>query len=253
MPVCAFCWQDLPPQGKLNLCTICGEQLGWGDLRFSVHAERECDSPSLCELCDRARPPFQQAIAYGVYEGTLRSLIHLLKYEQVPTVARPLGDLLAGVAAELDELPSSITVVAVPLHQAKERDRGFNQTILLGESAVRALRKLRPDVQVHDGLRALGRRRGTESQSRLTPHQRRKNLRGAFFVAEPERVSGKSILLLDDIYTTGATARECTRTLLQAGATQVYVATLARSQREGVALWDSMAAAGFAAENSATL
>lgn len=211
------------------------------------------DPLSLCPLCDRARPAFQQAIAYGVYEGTLRALVHLLKYEQVPTVAGSLGALLAQAAAELDDLPANIAVIAVPLHSAKERERGFNQTILLAQHTVRELRALRPDVRVETALRALGRQRGTESQSRLTPHQRRKNLRGAFYVANAEQVSGRAVLLLDDIYTTGATARECTRTLLQAGATCVYVATLARSQREGVAFWDSSAAGSFAAVNSATM
>lgn len=218
-----------------------------------MRSSGESPSDSLCELCDRARPPFLQAVAFGVYEGTLRSLIHLLKYEQVPTVARSLGNLLASAAAELENLPSSITVVAVPLHRAKERDRGFNQSILLAQHTVRKLRRLRPDLQVHAALRALGRQRGTESQSRLTPHQRRKNLRGAFYVSDAEQVLGKTVLLLDDIYTTGATARECTRTLLQAGATSVSIATLARSQREGVAFWDSSAAASFAAVNSATV
>jgi predicted amidophosphoribosyltransferase len=67
------------------------------------------------------------------------------------------------------------------------------------------------------------------------------NLRGAFLVRQPERVAGRAILLLDDIYTTGATARECAKMLLAAGASNVYVATLARSQREGVAFWDSSA------------
>lgn len=73
------------------------------------------------------------------------------------------------------------------------------------------------------------------------------NLRGAFFVAQPERIAGRSVLLLDDIYTTGATARECTKTLLEAGAARVWVATLARSQREGVAFWDASAAQNITA------
>ncbi|MHB8303587.1 MAG: ComF family protein [Acidobacteriaceae bacterium] len=237
-PICATCWLDVPAQSKNNLCVLCGEQLGWGDLRFSVRSANDFGVRSLCDLCERARPTFQQAAAYGVYEGTLRALIHLLKYERIPTVAAPLGALLARSAAELQDLPASLTVVAVPLHSSKERERGFNQTILLAEHAVRELRRLRPDLHLRPAFRVLGRQRGTESQSRLTPHQRRENLRGAFFVPEPEQICGLSILLLDDIYTTGATARECTQTLLRAGAASVYVVTLARSQREGVAFWD---------------
>lgn len=188
-------------------------------------------------MCERARPAFQQAVAYGVYEGRLRALIHLLKYERVAPVAVPLGKLLAESIGLLKDLPAELTLVVVPLHGSKKRERGFNQTALLAESAFRVLRGNRPGMKL--AQEALGRQRSTGSQSGLTARQRRLNLRGAFFVAEPASVRGQSILLLDDIYTTGATARECTRTLLAAGAAAVYVATLARSQREGVAHWSS--------------
>ncbi len=181
-------------------------------------------------------------MAYGEYEGTLRALIHLLKYERIPTVAPRLGVLLAGTIARCQDLPTSLTVVAVPLHGSKQRERGFNQTALLAEATVRSLRRQRPDLTLQKAFEAMGRRRATETQAGLTPHQRRRNLRGAFFVCHPENVAGRAMLLLDDIYTTGATARECTRTLLSAGAVSVHVATLARSQREGVAFWDAVPA-----------
>jgi ComF family protein len=237
-PVCADCLSHLHEQPLTNLCTICGEDLGWGDLRFSTNSELEL--PSLCHLCQRAKPQFQQAVAYGVYEDALRSLIHLLKYEQIAPVARPLGELLARSVDHLKNPPPRLTVVAVPLHSTKEQERGFNQTILLAEAAIRYMRHRHPQIQFVPALRALGRLRPTDSQSGLTSRQRRLNLRGAFFIAQPERVAGQAILLLDDIYTTGATARECTKTLLSAGAASVHVATLARSQREGVAFWDSV-------------
>ncbi|HEX4022347.1 MAG TPA: ComF family protein [Acidobacteriaceae bacterium] len=169
----------------------------------------------------------------------MRALIHLLKYEQVLTVAKPLGALLAQTVQAMPNLPPQLTVVAVPLHPAKERQRGFNQTMLLAEQAARVLRHEDKTRHFSMALRALGRQRATESQSGLSSHQRRRNLRGAFFVVQPKAIQDRAVLLLDDIYTTGATARECTRTLLAGGAASVYVATLARSQREGVALWDA--------------
>lgn len=238
-PVCAECWRDLDEQPITNLCQLCGEHLGWGDLRFSTSPKIE--TRTLCDLCERATPHFQQAAAYGVYEDTLRALIHLLKYEQVAPVAAHLGALLARSIAHFDNLPDRLTIIAVPLHTSKEQERGFNQTILLAEAAVRILRHSYPQRHFDSALRALGRQRRTDSQSGLTRRQRRLNLRGAFFAAQPERIAGRAILLLDDIYTTGATARECTRTLLGAGAASVYVATLARSQREDVTFWDSAA------------
>ncbi len=254
MPICADCWHDLPEQAPTNLCGICGELLSLGGIRFATNATRnQSDGESLCPLCEQARPPFQWAVAYGVYQDSLRGLIHLLKYERIPTIAQPLGKLLAASIAQKNDLPANLTVVAVPLHATKQRERGFNQTVLLAEVTVRALRKRRPDLQIDLAREAMGRQRATESQSGLRPHQRRRNLRGAFFIRQPEQITGRAILLLDDIYTTGATARECTRTLLRAGAASVYVATLARSQREGVAFWDFVPARKFTAVGMAAI
>ena len=208
------------------------------------HLRREVPTAKNFAIC--ASGPglhFQLAVAYGEYEGTLRALIHLLKYEHIPTIAGRLGTLLAGTIAQRQDLPSSLTVVAVPLHGSKQRERGFNQTALLAEATVRSLRRLRPDLELQVAYEAMGRQRATQTQAGLNPHQRRRNLRGAFFVRQPDKVAGRAMLLLDDIYTTGATARECTRTLLGGGALSVHVATLARSQREGVAFWDAVATA----------
>jgi ComF family protein len=245
-PVCDACWRTLSAQ-TASLCSLCGEALDLQPGFRRVEAGPASGAEVLCSLCQRARPAFVQAAAYGVYQDTLRALIHLLKYEHVRSVAAPLGALLAQSIAQIASLPRDVTVVAVPLHPRKERQRGFNQTILLAQAAIAALNKQNADVhsdpRLHltPALRCLGRRRATESQSGLSVAQRRRNLRGAFFASEPERITGRTILLLDDIYTTGATARACTRALLDAGAAAVYVATLARSQRESIALWDAHA------------
>ena len=239
-PVCLACLENLPPQND-SLCTLCGESLGPSAPFRRLEAAQ---AVSLCEICIRLRPGFTQAVAHGLYEGTLRTLIHLLKYERVTPLAKPLGALLAQSVQQMvqahPDFPNDVAVVVVPLHPSKEKQRGFNQTALLAEAAVPVLAradKLRRWKLVSG---AMSRRRVTESQSGLTSHQRRRNLRGAFFVKRPEMIAGRAVLLLDDIYTTGATAGECTRTLLAAGAEKVFVATVARSQREGVAHWDWM-------------
>jgi ComF family protein len=183
-----------------------------------------------CSECRLAAPAFTRAVAYGVYADELREMVHLLKYERVRSVASVLGGMLAGAISELG-LRGAL-VVAVPLFPAKERARGYNQTVLLADAALRRLPEL---TAAHSALK---RTRDTESQFALTPRMRRKNLRGAFVVADAARVAGREILLVDDIYTTGATARECARVLVAAGAAKVWVATLARAQKESVGFWE---------------
>jgi ComF family protein len=124
-------------------------------------------------------------------------------------------------------------VVPVPLHRSKYAQRGFNQARALAEAALRDLRKTHPLWQLTLASTTLLRLRPTESQAGLTPRERRKNVRGAFSVADNGQVREKHILLVDDILTTGSTARAAAQALVQAGAASVWVATLARAQRRG--------------------
>jgi ComF family protein len=130
-------------------------------------------------------------------------------------------------------------VIPVPMHPGKQRQRGFNHAELLARAALVEMRRRHPQWVLHLETGLLKRVRVTVSQAGLTTHQRRQNLRGAFFAPRPARLAGRDVLLIDDIYTTGATARACSRVLINAGAASVRVATIARAQREGVALWDT--------------
>ena len=130
-------------------------------------------------------------------------------------------------------------VIPVPMHPEKERRRGFNHAELLARAAIAEMHRRHPQWVLHLETRLLKRVRVTASQAGLTTHQRRQNLRGAFFAPHPARLAGQDILLIDDIYTTGATARACSRMLMNGGAASVRVATVARAQREGVAMWDA--------------
>ncbi len=234
-PVCAPCLERLHPQTGI-LCQRCGEDLGvasfsTGDLRPP--------SDRLCQPCRLAPPAFVRAIGYGVYENELRGLIHLFKYSGITPLAQPLGKRLAQTVASAQDLPPALVVVPVPLHSSKRRERGFNHASLIARSLTRELRRLSPERQWVFASGALARIRWTESQASLTPRQRRQNLRGAFGVPHPSRIRGKHVLLVDDIYTTGATARATSTALLAGGAASVWVATVARAQREGVAQWDA--------------
>ena len=181
-----------------------------------------------CGLCQRLHPPFEKAVAYGSYDGGLRDLIHLLKYQQVRPAAAVLGRMLAEVVTGLENAmpPGTIAVVAVPLHLRKRAQRGFNQSDLVARAALKQL--ARPE-RFQELTNMLVRRRETESQIGLTRHQRRENLRGAFAVVDAERLAKRDVLLVDDFFTTGTTVSECARVLRRAGATRVWVATVART------------------------
>jgi ComF family protein len=204
-----------------GVCAVCGERL------FSPYAVGS-QGGSRCGLCRRAEPPFARAAAYGSYESGLRELIHLLKFGGVRPAASVLGRMLAEAITSLEpEFPAdSVAVVPVPLHRSKLRQRGFNQAELIARAA---LKIKQPGNRLRLCAGVLERKRETASQIGLTSHQRRENLRGAFGVAQPEAVRGREVLVVDDVYTTGATVSECARVLRRAGATKVWVATVART------------------------
>lgn len=221
LPVCEDCLAAMRPFAG-GVCSVCGERL------ISPFAFSGPNADPRCGLCRRLEPPFVKAAAYGSYDGGLRELIHLLKYEQVRPSGRVLGrmlaEVMAGLALGFDEGP--VLAVPVPLHPAKLRKRGFNQSELIAGEAL----KLKPAGERMTLVpAALVRVRETQSQTGLTGHQRRTNMRGAFKVNQPEQVSGKQILLVDDVYTTGTTVSECARVLRRAGAARIWVATVART------------------------
>ena len=218
LPVCDQCLQAIAPLSGI-LCGVCGEKL------FSKYVETP-EGPR-CGMCRRAAPPFQRAVAYGAYDGPLRDLIHLLKYQRIRPVASLLGGLLAEALTAVP-LPPSLLVVPVPLYKRKLRDRGFNQA----EEIARAFVRRRSVAGIQLEASSLVRVRETASQTGLTRHQRRANMRGAFAVMRAQRIAGKSVLVVDDVMTTGTTAGECARVLLRAGARQVFIATVARATRE---------------------
>jgi ComF family protein len=215
LPVCESCLQAMEPLAG-GTCDICRERL--------PALNRLADAQT-CTACEKARPHFAKAVAYGSYEHGLRGLIHLLKYEGVPPAAPVLGNMLARAIEKLGLGREQLLVVPVPLHAWKRREREFNQSELI---ACAALKKL-TNPQLELAPKVLARMRPTVSQIGLTRPQRRENMRGAFQVVHPTKVAGRSILLVDDVLTTGTTAPECVRVLLKAGAKSVYVATVART------------------------
>jgi ComF family protein len=221
LPVCENCLNTIHPiEG--GLCSICGERL------VSPHAFTVEHGEVRCGLCQRMEPPYARAMAYGSYEGGLRDLIHMLKYQQVRPAANVLGRMLAEVVAGLEPSlqEANVLVIPVPLHRSKLRQRGFNQAEVIARMALKLSASRDRYFLYSDGLERV---RETQSQTGLTRHQRRANMRGAFRVKDPEQVSGREFLLVDDVFTTGTTASECARILRRAGAVRVWVATVART------------------------
>ncbi len=206
------------------MCARCGDSLD--------RAEGPDPGASLCRVCRLAPPPFVRAVAFGLYEGRMKEAIHAFKYARLYPAAPELGRMLAEAIDRLSgDAPGEMLVVPVPLHRSKLKARGFNQAFALAQYAVGFLVARHPEWRLTLAATALKRKRATPSQAGLSPRERRLNVRDAFAVSDAGAVADKHILLIDDILTTGATARAAAQALLDAGAASVRVATLARAQR----------------------
>lgn len=234
VPVCTACLHSLAAETTVG-CAVCGEAAEFAvdleDLRFASSMREQI----LCRECRLVPPAYTRAVSFGTYAGELRGLIGLFKFNRVRAASRLLGPKLAEAVLQLEGIAGeNLLVVAVPLFRAAAKARGFNQSELLADEAVKHLRRLRPGWKLTPAHDRLARRRSTDSSFGLSRSGRRRNLAGAFEALGDVR--GREVLLVDDILTTGATARECAKVLVRAGAAKVFVATLARSQKGSVRL-----------------
>lgn len=226
-PQCLNCECRVPTHG--TLCLSC-----WENIRFISEPMCACcglpfeyavDKNTLCGECLNEHPPYSRARAAFVYDEHSRSLILKLKYQDDTYLAKTYGPWLSKAGAEL--LAASDVIIPVPLHYWRFVARRYNQSALLANM----LAKFATKPVLLDGLR---RTRATEQQTGLTKSQREDNVRGAFSIhpKHATNIKGKSVLLIDDVITTGATLRHCTKALLKAGASQVNVLTLARRAQQ---------------------
>ncbi len=205
-PICARCGDPLPA------CVVSRPRGGPG-------APREPAWLDLCRSCVRRPPAFALARSIAVYGGSLREAIHGFKYRGRRPLADPLGRLLAATAPP-ETLRAVRAVVPVPLHARRLAERGFNQAALLAEAVARAAAvPCLPD--------ALRRLRQEVPQAKLGAADRHRNVRGAFAPGRSQ-ISG-TVLLIDDVFSTGATAEACAQALLEGGSGRVVVLTLARA------------------------
>lgn len=211
-PACAECWASTRLfAGDETLCWKCGAPAG-GEVPPEVR-------PSVrCRRCDAEA--FTAARACGLYEGALRAAVLGLKRD--PFVPARLA-LMLREAARRAPLDAASLVVPVPLHPARRRERGFNQAALLAASVAEG-------AGLPLDRRSLARvAHGERRRAGMDARARRESVEGAFAAARPRLIRGESVLLVDDVFTTGATASACARALLDAGARAVFVLNAARA------------------------
>lgn len=164
------------------------------------------------------------ARAAGTYEGALREIIHRWKYEEKTYLTPFFGEKLAEVFYRYWNPQSFDFILPVPLHSSRLRERGFNQALLLSK-------ELSQRTRIPYSKRLLRKRFPTPPQVDLSGEEREKGVRRSFHIPKAEEIEGRSVLLVDDVYTTGATANECSKVLLRAGAERVDVLTLAHAMK----------------------
>lgn len=208
---CAACWNDfslLPGPA----CPRCGRPFG--------SPEALTHSPDhFCLSCRKELPHFDQSVSVGQFEGSLREAIHVFKYKPCRYLGKPLSRwMVENIGFE----PGIDIVMPVPLHKKRLRERGFNQALLLAHGISKRYR-------ITLSFDNLARTRHTKPQVELSGKDRISNVAGAFSLRRPGLLADRNILLIDDVFTTGATLNECSRVLKDAGASRVMALTLARA------------------------
>ena len=224
-PLCHVCRSFIPNAAPLHICSSCCERMTQITSPLCVVCGLPfigCGTDHVCGACLTVRHHFDAARAALVYDGASRDLIHAFKYHNKTHLRRPLALLTVGMLSEFVGVRMPDLIVPVPLHRKRLRSRGFNQAVLLGE-LFSAHWKIPLDR--HN----LRRNRWTEPQVNLSAGDRRVNVKGAFTLQNPDRVDGRRVLLVDDVYTTGSTVDECALVLKNAGVTAVTVVTVARA------------------------
>ena len=181
----------------------------------------EISDTFVCGYCQDLHFHFSRTVCACRAEGVVRDCIHRFKYNREMYFGRHLSDWLLDAAQRWIDWRGMDLIVPVPLHPRKQREREFNQAEYLSRQCGKA-------VGVPVELANLRRVKDTVTQTALNAEQRARNLRDAFAVRKPERFSGKRVVLVDDVFTTGATLDSCARVLQSAGAMEVVALAVAR-------------------------
>ena len=208
--LCHKCGSDIQPIIS-PLCSLCG--MGFNSCTGHDH---------LCGSCLQAPPSFKIARAAVYYTDVVKDMLHRLKYRNDTTVSPAIQTIIS----QMDRTAFAAVdlIIPVPLHPNRLRQRGMNQSLLLA-------RLFFPTAPERIVTNQLLRIRDTVPQTSLNGKERRTNMHGAFKVAKPSAIQGKSICLVDDVLTTGTTVTECAGKLVDAGTEDVRILTFARAAR----------------------
>jgi ComF family protein len=209
------------------LCQACSRQLFAANRNICLRCAADVDAPAefklqSCAACKDQVFRFVAATALGSYKDLLRDCVLQTKEPRAEALTRQLGNMLADIRGETIQAWKCDAVVPIPMHWWRRLQHGANSPDLIAESLAEKL-----GLPLWSG--SLRRRKNTHSQHDLSPPQRRKNLRKAFCISRGCSFGGMRVLLVDDILTTGATCNEAARVMLENGAAEIYVATIARA------------------------
>jgi ComF family protein len=222
-PGCAVCNLRIPCEGYGNFCDRCGAGIRYLLPPFcricGIELFGADDHKPLCGECLRNPPPYSIARSVVRYEWEVQQVVHKLKYGKELSVIPGLFELISNY--DMSEFSDIDCVVVIPLHLRRLRRRGMNQAAVLARLFFAdKLTLIRPDWLV--------RTRNTVPQTELGRRARRKNLKGAFQVRSKANFQGAGVCLVDDVFTTGTTVKECSKVIMDSGASHVKVLTLAR-------------------------
>jgi ComF family protein len=223
--MCLFCGVPVGETAAVAVCPECEARIEWVASPLCSCCGRVFESRDgadrVCGYCQTDLPPFARARAAVLYDGPVTQTITRFKFSRqlalLPVMQHWLQQPLC-----LELVAAADLLAPVPLHPKRIKHRGFNQSLLLAQAF--------PGAPV--AREALVRTKHTAPQVGLNPKEREKNVKGAFAVPDPAQVKGKSVLLIDDLYTTGSTVKECARVLRRAGASRVEVLTVARVRHD---------------------
>ena len=224
-PQCLACAEIINSPANLAFCGSCREKI-----RFITGSHCPvCGIPFLsspasshiCGNCLENKLYYTQARAVANFETIIMEAIHRFKYGRSISTGNALGSFMADFSFPDFDFAEYSLLIPVPLHVKRLRERGFNQSLLLAD-------KLGKKHKLPVSFSLLKRHKFTLTQTGLNKTEREENIKGAFVVTDKKKVSDENIILVDDVYTTGATINECAKTLLKTGAQKVAVLTLAR-------------------------